>query len=136
ALNANDTACHNYVNKAYGYGSQNNGNVLSIVNNNDVNRTQNFTYDTLNRIQSAYTQGTTGQNAWGDNFTIDAWGNMSSAQMAARPNGDTIPSVSLVNWDGHNRMNSPSVQYDPAGNMTNHGTYTYTYDAGNMLKSD
>jgi len=35
----------------------NNGNVFQIVNNRDGNRTQNFMYDSLNRIQQAYSSG-------------------------------------------------------------------------------
>jgi hypothetical protein len=41
-----------------------NGNVFQIVNNRDSNRRQNFTYDTLNRIQTAYTNGPN----WGESF--------------------------------------------------------------------
>jgi len=44
------------------------------VNNRDTNRTQNFTYDTLNRIATAYTSGTN----WGETFTTDAWGGLDS----------------------------------------------------------
>jgi len=45
-----------------------NGNVFQIMNNRDNNRTQNFTYDVLNRIKSAATQGTTGGTCWGQMF--------------------------------------------------------------------
>jgi hypothetical protein len=38
------------------------------VNNRDNNRTQNFTYDELNRIKTAATQGTTGPYCWGQRF--------------------------------------------------------------------
>ena len=41
-----------YMNKTYTYGSLNNGNVQSIINNKDGNRTQTFTYDALNRIKT------------------------------------------------------------------------------------
>ena len=40
------------------------GNVYQIVNNRDNNRTQNFLYDSLNRIQQAYTNGSN----WGETF--------------------------------------------------------------------
>lgn len=56
-----------------------------IVNNRDANRTQNFTYDALNRIQTARSSGPN----WGESFGsatapggvpstpgIDAWGNL------------------------------------------------------------
>ena len=41
----------------FGAGSGDNGNVQSILNCRDANRTQNFSYDNLNRIQNAYTTG-------------------------------------------------------------------------------
>lgn len=37
-----------------------NGNVYRVVNNRDANRTQNFLYDSLNRIQQAYSSGPNG----------------------------------------------------------------------------
>lgn len=51
-----------------------NGNVFQIANKIDYNRTQNFTYDPLNRITSAYTNGPN----WGETYTIDAWGNLAN----------------------------------------------------------
>jgi hypothetical protein len=51
----------------FGAGSNDNGDVLAIVNCRDNNRSQNFTYDHLNRITQGYS---TGPN-WGETFTID-----------------------------------------------------------------
>jgi hypothetical protein len=45
-----------------------NGTIYQIVNNRDNNRTQNFLYDSLNRIEQAYT---TGPN-WGETFSPTA----------------------------------------------------------------
>lgn len=42
------------------YTSGNNGNVYQIANNRDGNRTQNFIYDSLNRIQQAWTNARIG----------------------------------------------------------------------------
>ena len=42
----------------------NNGNVKQIVNNLVPDRTQNFTYDSLNRIREAWTSG----NLWGNYY--------------------------------------------------------------------
>ena len=52
----------------------NNGDVVTIQNNRDNNRTQNFLYDSLNRISEAYTSGPN----WGETFTIDSWGNLTN----------------------------------------------------------
>jgi hypothetical protein len=45
-----------------------NGNVIQIANGKDSNRTQNFLYDSLNRIQQAYTNGTN----WGETYASAA----------------------------------------------------------------
>ena len=52
----------------------NNGNVYQISNVMNTARTQNFSYDALNRINQAYTNGAT----WGQQFNIYAWGNLTS----------------------------------------------------------
>ena len=43
----------------------NNGNVLQVINNRDTNRTQVFTYDSLNRITSGQSSGS-GSISWGE----------------------------------------------------------------------
>jgi hypothetical protein len=54
-----------------------NGNVYTIYNCLDSARTQNFDYDSLNRLVDAYTTGTgSGQKNWGAIYSIDPWGNM------------------------------------------------------------
>jgi hypothetical protein len=69
-------------------GSGDNGNVYQIVNNRDNTRSQNFIYDSMNRIQQAYSSGA----QWGETFGptatspgvapttpgIDAWGNLTN----------------------------------------------------------
>jgi hypothetical protein len=106
----------------------NNGNVYQLTNNRDNNRTQNFVYDTLNRIQSAYTTGVN----WGENYTIDAWGNLSNiAPYAGKGQSESL------NCAGANTGNQliTCFSYDTAGNMIKNGTVTYAYDAGNRLIS-
>jgi len=61
------------------YSSGNNGNVTRIVNNRDTTRSQNFTYDGLNRIVTAYTDG----NIWARHCQIDAWGNLNQISALA-----------------------------------------------------
>ena len=55
----------------------NNGNVYQIANNRSSTRTQNFAYDSLNRILSGQSSGT-GGTSWGDTYVIDAWGNLTN----------------------------------------------------------
>ena len=118
------------LSKSYDYHTgHDNGNVYTITNEKDNNRTQSFTYDHLNRIWTAASQANTGQWSWGNNYSIDPWGNMQSAQMSGKADGDNI----VPAGDVHNR--AATMSYDAAGNLLNDGTSTYTYDAGNMLKT-
>jgi RHS repeat-associated protein len=105
-------------------GAGDNGNVFQIVNNRDNNRTQNFTYDNLNRIQQAFS---TGPN-WGETFTIDPWGNLTNrGTVAGKTNSEPLNAPATI----QNRLTG--FGYDAAGNMTSNGSATYTYDGENRL---
>jgi len=105
-------------------GTGDNGNVYQIVNNRDSNRTQNFTYDYLNRIQQANSSGPT----WGETFTIDPWGNLTNRGAVG---GKTY-------YEGLRQSALPSNQltgfgYDAAGNMTSNNGTTYKYNQEGQL---
>jgi len=116
-----------------------NGNVFQIVNNRDGNRTRNFTYDTLNRIQTAYTNGSN----WGESFGsqvapggvpttsgIDAWGNLwQRSAITGKTNYESLNCPA----NGKNQLTTCSVVPDAAGNVKSYGTASYTYDAENRL---
>ena len=95
-----------------------NGNVYQIVNGVDSNRTQNFTYDNLNRIKEAYT---TGPN-WGETYTLDAWGNLTNiAGYTGKTGHETLnaaPASTKNQLTGFN--------YDGAGNLITNGSAAYT----------
>jgi RHS repeat-associated protein len=119
----------NLMHKLYDFNSGvDNGNVKTIVNCRDTNRTQNFIYDSLNRIKQAYTTGT-GSTSWGEDFTTDAWGNLTNR--ALHPGRVNYEMFNAAPADVRNRL--PGVGYDAAGNMTSNGSTTYTYDAENRL---
>jgi RHS repeat-associated protein len=102
-----------------------NGNVLQTVNYRDFNRTQNFTYDSLNRISTAYTNGSN----WGETFTIDAWGNLTNrGPYAGKTNYESLNAAPATS---QNRL--PGFGYDAAGNIIQNGSASYTYDAENRL---
>lgn len=109
----------------FGGGTNDNGNVLSITNCRDNNRTQNFAYDSLNRINQGYTTGTN----WGEDFTIDAWGNLTNRSLHTGKINYELLNAAPAN--GKNQL--PGFGYDAAGNMTSNGSTTYTYDAENRL---
>jgi len=101
-----------------------NGNVNQIVNNRDNTRTENYTYDPLNRIASGYSSGT----QWGETFTIDSWGNLTNE---AGITGKTLHEGLNTSAGTNNRL--AGFGYDAAGNMTSNGSTSYVYDAENRL---
>jgi hypothetical protein len=112
-----------------------NGNVWTITNYKDTNRTQSFTYDSLNRLGSAQNAGTNcaamtvnGKSEyWGNSYTYDAWGNLTNK---------TITKCGAENLNAAPASNSnqlPGYTYDIAGNMLNDGAHGYTFDAENRI---
>src|SRR6202043_2179271 len=75
--------------------SHNNGNVVQITNNKDTTRTQQFTYDHLNRILTAETTSnhvTSPANCWGEAYVYDnnttsagEFGNLTNINAASSP---------------------------------------------------
>jgi RHS repeat-associated protein len=123
------------LSRTYGFGpsGQNNGNVLNINDNLNSALTQNFSYDSLNRLSTAQTTGTSGPNCWGQQFGYDAWGNL----LTETPNVSGCPTNMLsLSVNANNQItNTNGSAYDAAGNMRNDGTNGYTYDAENHLTS-
>lgn len=117
----------------FGLGTNDNGNVLTIQNNRDLNRSQSFSYDQLNRIAFAWSTGA----LWGNKFTIDIWGNLTKKDAcqtgdpcAGKPLGEYLNQTA----DAKNRF--VGMTYDSAGNLINDGTgNTYTYDAENRIST-
>jgi RHS repeat-associated protein len=106
-------------------GNGDNGNVYQIVNNRDNNRTQNFSYDALNRIHTAWTSGPN----WGESFIIDAWGNLTNRGPVA---GKSYYE-GLEAGPANTKNQLTGFFYDAAGNMTNNGAGIISYDAENRI---
>ncbi|HKV77342.1 MAG TPA: RHS repeat-associated core domain-containing protein [Candidatus Sulfotelmatobacter sp.] len=109
----------------------NNGSVTGISNSVDTNESQTFAYDTLNRIASAATQATSGNDCWGTSFGIDAVANLTGMTPTQCSGGGNLNSST----DGNNHLTGTGYSYDTAGDMTGDGAYTYTYDAENRITS-
>ena len=121
-----------FIDKSYNYGAlhQDNGNVLSIVNNKDASRTQSFAYDALNRITSGSSAAASGALSWGENYSIDAWGNLQIARMLGKTSGGNFQCAGTV----QNRASC--LGYDGAGNLTNYtAPGQYVYDPENRISS-
>ncbi len=119
----------------FGLGSNDNSDVQSLTNDKDSNRSVSYTYDALNRIASAVTPNTDCSTLssgitknWGENFTIDAWGNLTN-RTVTKCSAEPLGVVALTN----NRLSG--FGYDAAGNMTSNGSATYTYDGESRLKT-
>jgi RHS repeat-associated protein len=98
-----------------------------LTNNRDNTRTQTFTYDSLNRVITGQSTATSGDNCWGqsiptDGTGYDRWGNL----LKVNSTQCSTPGLN-VGTDGLNHLSG--FGYDAAGNMTNDGLYTYTYNA-------
>ncbi len=121
---------------SYGWGTNDNSEVLNLTNDKDSNRSVTYTYDMLNRIASASSGGTDCSNVpgtnppipknWGETFTIDAWGNLTN-RIVTKCSADPLSVVALSN----NRLSGFS--YDAAGNMTQNGSANYSYNSESQM---
>ncbi len=108
----------------------NNGNVFAITNFRDANRSQAFAYDVLNRIASGSSSANTGNYSWGENYSIDAWGNLQISPMGGKAHGGNFSHSGTV------QNQAAGLGYDAAGNLTNYTSPgQYVYDQENRLSS-
>ena len=113
---------------SYPASSGDNGNIYQIANKLDDTRTQNFSYDPLNRVQQAYTNGSN----WGQQFTIDAWSNLT---VVGALSGKAPVGVFTASINNTNQLVGSSYSYDAAGNMLSDGNGAISYDAENRINA-
>jgi RHS repeat-associated protein len=109
----------------------NNGQIQCIVDAVDSGRNVAYSYDTLARLTTAATKGSTAYPAWGLSFSFDRYGNRTAQTVTA---GSGF-SVSTPVDPTTNHINIAPYSYDANGNMTNDGNNWQTYDAANHLVS-
>jgi len=141
---ADATNVGNVLDFTYGFnaGTANNGNVASILNNRNHNRDQSFTYDELNRIKSAVSGATSGQDCWGQLFGhmnggtyvsgFDIWANLKEITPDPSRPGCSVGTLGLT-INTLNRIADTGFSYDAAGNLNAEPQKTYTYDAENRM---
>src|SRR6185312_10363896 len=132
------TGASPWVNRTYSFYSTptcsgtsgNNGNVMQIADNLQSGRTQNFSYDPLNRLAVAHTWATSGPDCWGNSFGYDQWGNLLQ-QNVTQCSG---PYMNL-SVDAGNHITNSGFGYDAAGNLTANNGISYQYDAESRLSN-
>lgn len=117
---ADNTQTGNILDFTYNFslGAGDNGNLTQIANNRDSNRSQNFTYDPLNRIATAQTASAAGTKCFGESFSIDAWGNLTNIGGLTGYSGCAQENLSAI-ANIQNQINTNA--YDAAGNALVNG---------------
>jgi RHS repeat-associated protein len=113
-----------------------------------MERTQVYSYDSLNRLSSAETISTNQPwwqgdnpllNCWGEQYTYDAWGNFSAiTPISSAYTGCSQESLSMSPTTKNQLQDTNNdYVYDSAGNLTQPGPIggPYVYDAENHLTS-
>lgn len=96
--------------------------------NDSVNGTATYGYDSLSRVNS---MSASGNQCTGLTWSYDAWGNRTDQTNT----GGNCTSFHIAAATAKNQLPAPPYSYDAAGNLLGDGTYNYTYDAENRLKS-
>ena len=126
AKHTNDTVT--LLNYTYSFvsGSINDGHVKSVTNNLVAGRTQTYTYDEMNRLKTAQSQANSPDpNCWGLSYGYDRYANLLSASLTKCAG----PALSLSVDNTTNKITNTGFAYDAAGNLTNDGFSSYTWNA-------
>jgi len=114
------------------YGYFPNGNVQTITNNLNSGRTATYAYDSLNRINSASSQATSGSDCWGQ--TIPSGGYDSLGNLLTIVSSKCSSQPLSVGVSAHNQVNTGGFGYDASGDQTSYMTNNYTWDAEGRMK--
>jgi RHS repeat-associated protein len=120
---------------SYGSAGSNNGQISSITDGVDNGRSVAYTYDTLSRLSTAVTTGSTNYPKWGLQQTYDRYGNRSAQTAISGCTGITCPQPSVTVDPATNHITGSPYAYDANGNMTNDGFNALIYDAENRTTS-
>ena len=127
----------------FNFGVADNGNVIGITNNRDTTRSQQFTYDQVNRLTSGETTSTystSPSHCWGEAYVYDnqssgsgEYGNLTNINVVSNSyNGCTQESLSISSGTANQIA---SFSYDQVGNTLNDTHNTYAYNAESEIKS-
>jgi RHS repeat-associated protein len=136
-----DSNTGNVMDLGFSYVSGNNGNIAAENNNvsGASGRTQNYTYDPLNRLLSASTNAGSGGDCWGQQFGNNATpptladDNLGNLLVVSSTECSTLAPSWSVNV--HNQISNAGYYYESSGNMTSDAVDTYTFDAENRINT-
>ena len=119
---------------AYSYGTSgsNDGLISGITDNVQSGRSVSYTYDSLARLSTALTAGSSSYPQWGLSWTYDRYANRTAQTITA---GTNVPSNALTVSATTNQLTGAPYAYDLSGNMTNDGLNTLVYDGENRVTS-
>jgi RHS repeat-associated protein len=113
----------------YWYSATANDGRLAQKHNWVTGEEENYTYDSLGRLATAYTTGT----QWGLSFVYDGFGNRLQQNVTKGTAPSTVQTVDATT----NRLNGAGFGYDSNGNMTGwstpSGSVTASYDIENRM---
>src|SRR5262249_13056429 len=144
----NDAYTSNMIRYTYSFtdaSGHNNGNAQSITDGLTANYSQQFTYDSLNRLKTAQTtanHSADATNCWAETYNYDPWGNLLKLGLDTTGQSGFVGCMQesgfdFTNFTGtNNRITASGYGYDSAGNLTtNPGVGTQTFNAENQLVS-
>ncbi|HJQ24948.1 MAG TPA: RHS repeat-associated core domain-containing protein [Blastocatellia bacterium] len=98
-----------------------------------LSRAESYSYDSVGRLTQASGSGWYSQRT----YTYDRWGNRTGVSGGASQTVALQPQAGGPSGVPNNRIlsvnNGPAYQYDAAGEVTNDGAHSYTYDAESRL---
>jgi len=110
----------------------NNGQIQCITDNVDSGRGVTYTYDSLYRLSTAITNGSTAYPKWGLSWSYDRYGNRNAQSIISGCVAPmTCPTSSVTVDTTTNRISGSPYAHDFNGNMTNDGANTLSYDGEN-----
>jgi RHS repeat-associated protein len=115
----------------YGTSGSNDGLISSITDNVQSGRSVTYTYDSLARLSTALTSGSSSYPQWGLQWTYDRYANRTQQKLTAGTGPSNLVTVSVTT----NQITGSPYAYDLSGNMTNDGFNTLVYDAENRATS-
>jgi RHS repeat-associated protein len=117
---------------SYGTSDSNDGLISGVTDNVQSGRNISYTYDSLARLSTALTSGSSTYPQWGLKWTYDRYANRTQQAVTA---GTSAPSNLVTVSSTTNQITGSPYAYDVSGNLLNDGLNTLAYDGENRATS-